>query len=445
MQKFHGGKKLLVRSTGTTIRAQAIRIRDQWAESDDGFWVAMRSGTGNATTRERYEAALNISKHLGISFDDPDNLGEAIENDKVGEFFRNDKAIKQITNPTGGIKNESQRLAAVEANLRIKTLAIGNVDKPVENVEEAKQRWLNDIIYDDWAGKSKEQKRNHRNPIDRATAFYSRIIGEDVKFLDTTREGALRLKADLDKRVREGKIGPSTANRDIGVLRRMWNDLAENDQITTLNPFDRIRWSMPKGNQSTSKKKTREPFSVDWIRTKFLNTSGLSKMNPQARAILLTLIETGARPSEIMNLRPENIYLDHNIPHFHVKAVEGREIKSSSSDRLVPLVGVALEAMRQHPEGFPRYFDKENLFSNVAMKFLRENELLESANHYVYSLRHSYVDRLRQTDAPEDLRRSIVGHFDGSVHSGYGAGFPLERKLEVMQSIELPFNPDILR
>lgn len=49
------------------------------------------------------------------------------------------------------------------------------------------------------------------------------------------------------------------------------------------------------------------------------------------------------------------IKLDVDIPHI-VVAAGGRLLKTDTSERaLLPLVGLALEAMTRHSSGFPQY------------------------------------------------------------------------------------------
>jgi hypothetical protein len=64
-----------------------------------------------------------------------------------------------------------------------------------------------------------------------------------------------------------------------------------------------------------------------------------------------------------------------------------REIKTVSSIRRIPLVGVALEVMKKFPNGFPSYKENENNFSSAAGKYFRENKLFPTKKHVIYSLR----------------------------------------------------------
>ncbi|WP_366942749.1 hypothetical protein [uncultured Paracoccus sp.] len=46
----------------------------------------------------------------------------------------------------------------------------------------------------------------------------------------------------------------------------------------------------------------RPPFSSGWIQDKLLAQGALDGLNEEARAILLAMVNTGGRPSEIANL-----------------------------------------------------------------------------------------------------------------------------------------------
>ncbi|SLN38552.1 hypothetical protein [Pseudooctadecabacter jejudonensis] len=77
-----------------------------------------------------------------------------------------------------------------------------------------------------------------------------------------------------------------------------------------------------------------------------------------------------------------------------IKPREGRAIKNKNSTRVIPLVGVSFDAMRAFPNGFPTYRDSDATLSATVNKYLRANGLMESDRHVMYSLRHSFEDRL---------------------------------------------------
>jgi integrase len=78
--------------------------------------------------------------------------------------------------------------------------------------------------------------------------------------------------------------------------------------------------------------KKRPPFSRAWIDEHFLRAGALDGLNDEARAIVLTMINMGMRPSEIAGLRPAEIQLNANIPHIAL-APYGRRLKTKSSRR----------------------------------------------------------------------------------------------------------------
>jgi len=102
-------------------------------------------------------------------------------------------------------------------------------------------------------------------------------------------------------------------------------------------------------------------FKDDWVRSRILAPNVFDDLNRQGALLCLALIETGCRPSELANIKPENIKLNAEVPHIPIRPTKDRELKSSASVRDIPLVGVALEAMWQAPNGFPHYRDRSYL------------------------------------------------------------------------------------
>jgi integrase len=164
----------------------------------------------------------------------------------------------------------------------------------------------------------------------------------------------------------------------------------------------------------------RLPFSDDWIRDRLLAPGALDGMNDQERCILMVVINTGARLSEVAGLRAEEICLDHSVPHLSFQPI-GRQLKSSNASRSIPLLGIALDAMRQFPEGFPRYRENSASLSAAMNKFLRSNALMETPRHTIYSLRHAFEDRMLDARIDERIRRDLMGHALGRERYGLGA------------------------
>jgi integrase len=150
------------------------------------------------------------------------------------------------------------------------------------------------------------------------------------------------------------------------------------------------------------------------------------------RVTLYVVVETGMRPSEVVNLQEDAIRLDAKIPYVKVQP-DGRRLKTEDSEREIPLVGVALAAMKPRPQGFPRYRDKSSSLSATVNKFLRVNGLRPTKDHSVYSLRHSFKDRLVAAEAPDSLIDSLMGQ--KTYKPKYGKGPSLELKLKYLRQI----------
>jgi integrase len=175
-------------------------------------------------------------------------------------------------------------------------------------------------------------------------------------------------------------------------------------------------------------KNARPPFSTEWIKERLLAPGALDGLNGEARAILLGMVNTGYRPSESAGLRAAQIRLDDEVPHISIEPVD-RQLKNHNSKRKIPLLGVSLEAFRAFPDGFPRYRGSSASLSATVNKFLRTNGLLETNDHSMYSLRHSFEDRMLAAGIDERVRRDVFGHSLNSERYGHGAKLKLVRDL----------------
>ena len=190
----------------------------------------------------------------------------------------------------------------------------------------------------------------------------------------------------------------------------------------------RLGLSLPLGELSfkEGEARTRPPFSDDWIATRLLASGTLDGLNGEARCLLLGMVNTGYRPSEGTALTADTIRLEGDVPHISI-APKGRQLKSQYARRVIPLIGVSLEAFKEFPEGFPRYRDSATLSATVN-KFLRSNGLLETPRHSFYSLRHSFEDRMLAAGIDDRIRRDLFGH--RLDRERYGKGALLENVAE---------------
>lgn len=229
----------------------------------------------------------------------------------------------------------------------------------------------------------------------------------------------------LDGRVDEAEIVAKTANKYIGHNSKMLKEINRKLRLGLRDFFAGMRLQ---GAVHVS----RPPFPVEFVQGKILAEGALMGLNAEARGALFLIADTGLRLSEAVNLNESSIHLDCDIPHVEVLP-DGRRVKTQDSIRTIPLVGCALAAMRQHPAGFPRYLDKGASFSAYVNGYLLDRGLRPTRKHTVYSLRHTFKDRLIAAKCQDSMIEALMGHSDD--HPKYGSGPALDLKAEVLHVI----------
>ena len=152
----------------------------------------------------------------------------------------------------------------------------------------------------------------------------------------------------------------------------------------------------------------------------------------EMRWLVALISDTGMRLSEAAGLLREDIYLDNDIPYVDIKPHPWRRLKTSQSQRKVPLVGCSLWAARQALTAssnhylFPKYCNDRGCKSNSASAALNKwLKQVAGPEYVIHSFRHSMRDRLRALHCPSDMIDQIGGWSSGKVGEGYGEGFNL--------------------
>ncbi|MDO5706191.1 MAG: site-specific integrase [Paracoccus sp. (in: a-proteobacteria)] len=231
-----------------------------------------------------------------------------------------------------------------------------------------------------------------------------------------------RLKANGER------ISAGTVFRGMTILNAMINHalLEFNLTDTCRNPFRGL--SVDKDVLASDRRDSLPDHVVEGMR---------GRLSDDLRIIWRLLEGTGCRVAEVTGVRCEDVVVDGDWPHLIIKGHSGRRLKTASSERLVPLVGDALEAAREAVTGvnvsqpspylFPRYvrYRGPEAASATLMKHLRG--LTSDKRHVVHSLRHRMKDRLRLAGVPKEIQDVILGHASASVGETYGSRFALLR------------------
>ncbi len=391
--------------------------RDLLEEADNLLWAQMTMQSADDKARLRYQAAMRRVEALGY-------------------IYKTARDIAKLP-----ITDILDRVDAAKTNAKNEHLSdalLGVIDKPPVKISTAAETYFTEIAQNQLTRKSEQQRRHWLSERKSSVNCLIEQIG-DKDINTVTREDALIFFRYLNNFIISNDRTPGWGNHQLGRLRKFFNDYFTYMGVADYNsPFSRL--SFKDFNIS------RPPFSVAWIQQKILAPGALSGLNEEARHILLTLIDTGARMGEICNLTAENIHLKTDYPYIEIKPRldpnNPREIKTRSSIRSIPLIGLALAAVSKHPDGFFRYRDKETTLSNTLNKFFRQNHLFETDKHVIYSFRHAFEDRMKVANLDSELRRALMGHTIDRPK--YGSGGSMRWRWEQLKKIEMPFDPSIV-
>lgn len=393
-------------SLGTDSKTLAAQKAEQiWSRTIAG-WEAKKAGD-TSDAEKAFAAAQDLARAKGYRWL---TAGEVVE-----------LPTRELVERVNAI-----RMHDGKPDLKEAAALLGGAQEPAITINRALELYFELATDEATRGMSDDQIRRWKNPRKKAIGNFIAVVG-DLAIDQITREHMLDFRDWWNKKLDKEGLTPNSANKDIGYVESTLRLVNEKKRLRLDLPFGKLRFKEDEDDE-----KVRPPFSETWIKDKLLAPGALDSLNAEARAVIHVMVNTGARPSEIVGLLPHHIKLDANVPHI-VIAAEGKKTKTRQSKRTIPLVGTSLEAMRQFPEGFPTYRFKDKI-SDTVNKFLRENELLETPDHSLYGLRHSFEDRMLKAGVDERVRRDLMGHGLGGRQK-YGSGASLEDASKILAAI----------
>ncbi|MDK3017923.1 tyrosine-type recombinase/integrase [Pseudodonghicola flavimaris] len=201
------------------------------------------------------------------------------------------------------------------------------------------------------------------------------------------------------------------------------------------NPFARL--NIPHEGKDAS---SRAVFSSEQLAALYIEALASGK---DTRLVLPILGETGARLAEVVGLRWEDVCLGEAVMRITPHPL--RRLKTRNSEREVPLIGAALEAMHMLQERagkeayvFPRWKKETGFVATHASNTLNKYLSKTYGDLTCHCFRHTMRDRLRDVGAPLELIDNIGGWSSvGGVGTRYGRGFNLERKREYLEQVKI--------
>jgi len=402
-------------SLKTKILKDAIEKAQAVHEAAEILWGALLAGNDNESAFARYEAAVRLAQSFGFTFKPAAEVAAL----PMEEF--------------------EKRLAVVEENMGLVPVVeavAGLVDPPSPRLSDLWKRY-EEHNKAGLTGMSKGQMEKHRKSRERAIRYAIDELG-DMELAAIGRKDVLRFRDWWTRKIEREKLTAYSANRCFSDIMGMLTVIDD-----ALHSNFHAAWEKARLKETNATKlKTRPPFPAEWVRDRIMAPGALDDLNEDGRFIVYTMIETGLRLGEVCNLRPQDIRIDAEVPHLEVAERADRRQKTEHSIRRVPLVGISLWAMKQRQQGFPRYQDKSDVASATINKVMKTAKLRPTERHTVYSLRHTFQDRIENANCSDRMQADLMGHEFG--RPTYGDGAEMKRRQTFLEGIMFEWKPPAL-
>ncbi|WP_102848492.1 DUF6538 domain-containing protein [Phaeobacter inhibens] len=374
---------------------------------------ARLAGQETPASISHYEAMASLTSARGM----PYNTAKELSEGKVEDILERVEALEASKDAPGSIPAKA---------------LLGSVDRPRPTLKQVAENmpanYPEEVRY-----KTPKQRNVWAARWTRPALKMIDFLGRDPAFADIQRQDALDFVNELRSRVLRRETKGASAQKDIQNLNLLWKKYHLSIGIDEVDmrpsPFRGLADGLDRNDEVNRKKEV----PTEYIK-RIVAPGALDTLNQDLADIILVLVETGCRQNEVTDIPAQSVVLDHIIPHLWLKLETGddpREVKNKITARRVPLVGVALDAMKRHPQGFPRYRGK-GTFSASANKRLKELNLLPQGVT-VGGLRHSFETRLKEVGVQSDDRGELMGHSVKRIRGReyYGDEMKLERRQEL--------------
>tara|TARA_R110000868_G_scaffold1211_2_gene9367 strand:- start:93801 stop:95093 length:1293 start_codon:yes stop_codon:yes gene_type:complete len=399
-------KQLVRVSLKTDSKKIAIRKASKINAEIEAYWNSLLK-TKRTHSDERFNDAVNLAKHIGFNYTP---LDEIVSGD-----------MREITKRVTVAHSKNNNPSAVKA-------VLGTVKKPEVTLSRCIEIFWS-ITKNRVMNKSEKQIRDWRNTRMKAFNDLIALIG-DKAIQNLTRQDMIEFRDWWIGRIQNEGLTANTANKYLVFIKNIVETVS--DHLSLKIDHHLI---FKKITLTEKKTKSRKPFEKEFIKDKLLRNIKNGDLNEQAKAVVLIMVNTGARPSEITNLEEYDIKLDHEIPHIIIRENSLHQLKTAYSERRIPVLGCSLEALKKFPKGFPRYRGKTDSLSNLVNNYLRRHNLSPTERYSLYSLRHGFQDRLTRSNVNDRMQAELMGHkFNRPL---YGDGPTLGQKNECLKGISI--------
>ncbi|MCG9627423.1 tyrosine-type recombinase/integrase [Vibrio mediterranei] len=217
---------------------------------------------------------------------------------------------------------------------------------------------------------------------------------------------------------------------------------------TNLNPFEDVKVS---SKASKRHDEQRKRWTLKDL-TRFFHAHQFENRDTEFQWISRLLLLSGARPSEICQLKLSDIQCQRGIHYFSINdSDEEKSVKNVHSLRQVPIHNtliklgfldyVSARKARGHTQLFSyvpanQFDDWSKSYCSKMGKYQTAIGMKAGQRPTAYGFRHTFIDELKQQGVPEHVTAQIVGHSNNSMTYGrYGKRLSLSELANVINKI----------
>ena len=246
-----------------------------------------------------------------------------------------------------------------------------------------------------------------------------------LKMTETTLE---EYRDTLVERVMNDEFLSENANRRMRGLRAMLKLVLKRDHKGVENPFREIESI---DIDDAGKRQQLEEDEVRLLREKAAVDPHLAET---AKALLLVTQNTGLGIKELAQMAPEDVVLTGDYPHLKIRTNQFRNyLKTKTREREIPLIGQALEVMKEFPNGFTEYTDPRGvrrLYSQFSRFF---GSTLPGKSFVCYRHRIAYL--MRNSKYKDQWQNAVMGHATKGMTGWYGGPLWLSNMHEALTEV----------
>lgn len=335
-------------------------------------------------TEAKYRAA-RISSELEKDWRDAKARGVSLCAQDAAERYR---AATEVQLQSGFASKTARELSDADLLDRLRCLiegshsqleqkaVLGLIEQPTLSLADAFDRFWS-YIQDEWMRVSHDQQRVKRNVYLKAMRNFETAVGT-VPFHQVERRHAIEFRGWWMERLKAKGLKPYTGNREINSLRRMFGVNHDIDGLSKPNPFSGVRLK-------ETAEVARIPLETEQIRA-LIKPAALPNLAPDFVRLVSLLVNTGMRPVEAIGLELDDVILEHEVPHVHVRKNAVRGLKTDHSERLLPLLGVSLRAAEElvAAGGWGKRSGKNMYATSVINKAMRESGIVTDKRQSLY-------------------------------------------------------------